>query len=167
MTKSVITIKSLKHSEFASQETHCFEATVYVDGKRAFIVSNDGHGGCDRYSPLAGSNNHAAVQSLVNTINAELGTEIVGEYKLQNSLDLVIGDLVNDKLMEKELTKVLKRVSYVFEGGLYQLPAKHKPSANMFDVVKKATWWNTANILLNELPKDQAMVAFKTIDGVA
>ena len=42
-----IELKNIKHSEFASQETHCYEATLYIDGKRVAIVGNDGHGGCD------------------------------------------------------------------------------------------------------------------------
>lgn len=41
-----ITLKNFKHAAFASQETYCFEATVYIDGKKAGIASNDGHGGC-------------------------------------------------------------------------------------------------------------------------
>lgn len=47
-----ITLKNIKHSEFASHETHCFEATVYIDGKRAFGVENDGQGGPNNYFPL-------------------------------------------------------------------------------------------------------------------
>ncbi len=41
-----ITLKNFKHAAFASQETYCFEATVYIDGKKAGTASNDGHGGC-------------------------------------------------------------------------------------------------------------------------
>jgi hypothetical protein len=41
-----ITLKNFKHAAFASQETYCFEATVYIDGKKAGIASNEGHGGC-------------------------------------------------------------------------------------------------------------------------
>lgn len=40
-----LTIKNLKISEFASHETNCFEATIYVDGRRAFIAENSGQGG--------------------------------------------------------------------------------------------------------------------------
>lgn len=49
MTKPVITLKNVKHAAFASQETNCFEATVYVDGKSFCKVSNEGHGGPDSY----------------------------------------------------------------------------------------------------------------------
>ena len=41
-------MKSIKHSAFASQETYCYEGYVYIDGKKAIYVSNDGHGGADR-----------------------------------------------------------------------------------------------------------------------
>jgi hypothetical protein len=41
-----ITLKNFKHAAFASQETYCFEATVYIDGKKAGHASNEGHGGC-------------------------------------------------------------------------------------------------------------------------
>lgn len=40
-----ITLKNVKHSAFASQETHCFEASVYLDNKRVARAHNDGHGG--------------------------------------------------------------------------------------------------------------------------
>jgi len=44
-------MKAIKHSEFASEETYCYEAAVYVDGKPFALVGNDGHGGCDRVYP--------------------------------------------------------------------------------------------------------------------
>ena len=43
-------LKNIKHSEFASQETNCYQAVVYLNGKPFADVSNDGHGGCD-YQP--------------------------------------------------------------------------------------------------------------------
>ena len=40
-----ITLKNFKHANFASEETYCFEATVYIDGQKAGHASNSGHGG--------------------------------------------------------------------------------------------------------------------------
>ena len=40
-----ITLKNLKISKFMSEETTCFQATIYVDGKIAGTAQNDGHGG--------------------------------------------------------------------------------------------------------------------------
>lgn len=46
---TTFTLKNLKVCEWASEETTCFTATMYVDGKRVGEVSNDGHGGCNSY----------------------------------------------------------------------------------------------------------------------
>jgi hypothetical protein len=43
-------LKNIKYFASGSQETPCYTATVYVDGKKAIYVDNDGHGGCDRTS---------------------------------------------------------------------------------------------------------------------
>jgi len=41
-----IELKNFKHSAFASQETLCYEAKVYVDGKLFGTARNQGTGGC-------------------------------------------------------------------------------------------------------------------------
>ena len=41
-------LKAIKYSEWASQETACYQAKLYVDGKSFAYVSNEGHGGPDR-----------------------------------------------------------------------------------------------------------------------
>lgn len=46
-----IEIRGIKYSGFASQETNCIEATVYIDGVRSGTVRNDGHGGCNYFHP--------------------------------------------------------------------------------------------------------------------
>ena len=43
------TLKNIKFSEFASHDSNCFQATVYIDGKRSGVVNNDGWGGCNNY----------------------------------------------------------------------------------------------------------------------
>ena len=40
-----IKLKNLKIAKFMSEETTCFQATIYVDGKIAGTAQNDGHGG--------------------------------------------------------------------------------------------------------------------------
>ncbi len=46
-----ITLKSLKHAAYLSEETNAFTATVYFDGKRIGHGRNDGHGGCTDVLP--------------------------------------------------------------------------------------------------------------------
>jgi hypothetical protein len=40
-----ITLKNISHNERLSEETNCFSATIYIDGKKAGEASNHGHGG--------------------------------------------------------------------------------------------------------------------------
>ena len=44
-----IELKNVKHVESMSEETECFTANLYVDGKKIGAVSNRGHGGCHDY----------------------------------------------------------------------------------------------------------------------
>lgn len=41
----VVTVRNVKVLERASEETLCFEATVYVDGRKFAYATNDGRGG--------------------------------------------------------------------------------------------------------------------------
>lgn len=42
-------LKAFKCAQFASEETLCFEANLYVDGKKICRVNNDGHGGSNSW----------------------------------------------------------------------------------------------------------------------
>src|SRR6516162_4225213 len=46
-----IELRNVKVAAFASEETTCFQATIYVDGKRCGTARNDGHGGCTWIEP--------------------------------------------------------------------------------------------------------------------
>ena len=104
-----ILIKNFKHSEFNSDETHCFQAAVYVDGKRGFIAGNCGHGGCNDYQVLN--------QELFDTASLyadalpaepyDYGEGFKGE--MQPDLDTVIGDLVIKELMRRDRKKAYNK----------------------------------------------------------
>ncbi len=44
-----IELKNIDFNPHFTRETHCFRATVYLDGKRVMKVENDGNGGPDRF----------------------------------------------------------------------------------------------------------------------
>lgn len=50
-----IELKNIKEHKGLSQETPAYTARVYVDGKPAVDVSNDGHGGCDYQYAIKGA----------------------------------------------------------------------------------------------------------------
>ena len=157
-----IEIKNIKFSGFATQETHCFQATVYIDGKKSFITSNEGHGGCNDYQPCGKSADRKTVYAQIKAIDEILSKEKVkfGEddkYEIENSLEIVIGNLMNEWLTEKEVKKTLKKITYFRDGNVYTLPAKYKPTPEALESVQKTKWWKKEYILLNLLDiKDAA-----------
>ena len=50
--RSAMELKNLSLNTSMSEETHCFRASVYINGKRMFAVSNRGCGGANEYSSL-------------------------------------------------------------------------------------------------------------------
>ena len=48
-----IELKNIYYAEFASFETSCYKATIYIDGKKVGTVNNDGQGGTDNVQPWA------------------------------------------------------------------------------------------------------------------
>jgi len=44
-----VSVKAVKIHDGLSEETMCFEATLYIDGKKAASASNRGQGGCNEY----------------------------------------------------------------------------------------------------------------------
>ena len=156
-----IKLKNIKHAAFASQETHCFTATVYLDDERFCTVRNEGFGGCDDFQPLKGGNN-SDLYAKIKEIDAELGKEILkcDGFEIENSIEIVIGDLVNKWLEEKEMKKILKKVAYLGKGGdIYTV--NMKPTPENLERVKKQKWWDEKYTFLNTMPIEQAAIHLK------
>jgi hypothetical protein len=99
-----IELKNIKNAQFASHETNCYSATIYVDGKRAGTVDNDGHGGCDNIH----WNDHIIGQTVEDWAASQ--PKIKTEYgELTYDLELLFGQLVDQWLLTKELTRNLKK----------------------------------------------------------
>lgn len=152
-----IEIKNIKYAAFASHETHCFSATVYVDGKRSFTVDNDGRGACNSYYPLNDKRTSASVYDQIIEIDRELEKDILDcdGFSVPNSLDIVIGDLMNKHLELKEARRILKKITYVKNGDMYQLPTSAKPTPENLKKVELFSWWKKEYVLLNTLTLEE------------
>ncbi|MBT7878091.1 MAG: hypothetical protein HN738_08415 [Gammaproteobacteria bacterium] len=161
-----VELKNLKHSEFASRETNCFEATVWLNGKRAFFASNDGHGGADYYAPLENQERSEFNGLLNDLINHCLtlpkwGSEFGGEDSMDVTPEILIGNLVNDTLDTKKLKKSLKKkVLFINENGIYQTGYRgnRKVDQNLIDMVKDE---NPDSIILNCLAFSEALALYR------
>jgi hypothetical protein len=108
-----IELKNLKTLASLSEETHCYTATIYVDGKPAFEASNHGHGGPDMYRPIAPftyEDEKRIDEWLANSkpiIGS--GTRPDGStWELRHSLEIEVGELINNEIARKRLARMLK-----------------------------------------------------------
>lgn len=135
-----ITIANLKHSESLSEETNAYTATILIDGKRAFDASNCGRGGMDLYHPIKDytgpSESEIDAWLKANTPPIEFHG-----MTLENSLELVVGDLIEEKLQTTRLKRMLKTKILVIaddngEPALYTY--KGKPTPETLGAMKAA-----------------------------
>jgi len=160
-----IEIKNVKHSEFASHETNCFEASVYIDGVRAGIVENDGQGGCNRYHPYELEikiNDYAKTLPPVVTSMKD-PHDSSKTFTYDQDADAVIDDLLTAHLYSKDLKRALaKKILYVKDDGkIYEtksMPAivlkVNLNQTRLQDILKAKT-------ILNKLPFPEALSIYR------
>ena len=137
--RSAMELKNLSHNVTFSEETHCFRATVYLNGKRMFCADNRGRGGSNDYYPLShgGLDHHllekgreefdeamslAREEAKRYTLKKiELGEDLqwaidaFGDGKSDELIDWLITDLINEQLTLKEMRKVMKKKVIVYD----------------------------------------------------
>ena len=156
-TKPNIELKNIKHTAWASEETHCYQATLYVDGVKWGIVSNQGHGGCDDFYGEAQSD----LGWLNDQIKATYEPYTYGDKSIEQNLDMVCADLVNQWLRDKDFNRAMKsKVLFTKPDvrGVWQLGFK-KPKTlwMMLDVMKAQ---NPQYTYLADLPVDEAKAIY-------
>ena len=162
-----ITLKNIKYAAFSSEETHCYEATVYFENKRAGIVKNDGHGGAD-YEYPENRDVWKAMQQYIGTL-PDVETDMRDPhdpdkmFTYGQSLENICHNLVNDFLTTRDLKRLLKR-KFVWQrddGGVYECKRRPEHTVEaMQDVIAKTE--PTAK-LLNAMPFDKALEIYRSI----
>jgi len=175
-----ITLKNIKYSAFASQDTHCFQATVYIDGVKLFTASNDGHGGCDSYDAIKGGVAPKLVFARVAEVNNKLRASLPWtQYKdgkfsavpvdtegtVPQDLEKIVCDLVNEWHREKEVKRIIKRnvLALNSDGELvtFKLKVKNPTVAQVLAVCDQIERQGEHTVL-NHLPVSQIADHFKS-----
>ena len=151
-----IELKNLKHSDFASQETYCFEASVYIDGKKAGTVSNQGCGGCHSYHP----------NTLYHILAKEAAKLPHHEWRLNEEVlsvapdaDTIISELVTEALTAKDLKSGMRRrILFVGDNGEI-FETKSVEAAVLAAQLKRADIYERlkTKTILNLLPFPEAL----------
>lgn len=157
------TLSKVSHNARLSQETHCFTAVLNVNGKPYFEVSNHGHGGPDMNNPLPGQTladfqvKESEVEAYVKTLPK---TKFEGG-EMDESLECIVGDLMNDHLISKEVKRKLsKKTLITIKGkeGVYAYPSPYTPE--YAQRLRSATKFSVDQIL-NELPLEESAAIYR------
>ena len=175
--RSSITIKNIKHAAFASEETHCFEATIYIDNKRSLRVSNDGHGGPNQYYHTKDQTDSAFKDQFNRAII--IGERYVQEHHTRswdeyasswsgNSelLDWLINDLMNEHFVLKEMRNVMKKKIVLFDKKDQQVYSfKQKPTQEAVAYYRKKHLLDGKKpwLFLNDLPEAESFYYWRKI----
>jgi hypothetical protein len=170
-------MKSIKHFASGSQETYCYTAVVYLDGKPFADVSNDGHGGCDYVhphdkSPLtkvqgAWRKKYDEIEEYFASLpNLDVGVHDWMPEGLSQSFELWCGEQVTNFLDKKELKRLMNRcvVAQIKRDGelkVYQWnKPKGKPDWLLKEMIKKE---NSNATILNDLSEADALDIWRTV----
>jgi len=170
-------LKSVKFNAHFSRETHCFTATVYLDGKRIMKVENDGNGGAHNYYPFHGQSKESfrtmldeaqekAYESLDDSVREEYKSLLINNpYAKSTALEWVITELLNEDLCLKDMRRLLKSKVAVFDesdGKIYQYSCK--PTEENLTFLKNKTA-DEPCVFLNDIPEHEAMVYWRRAEG--
>jgi hypothetical protein len=160
-------MKAIKFSEWASEETYCYQANVYLDGKPLAMVSNDGHGGCDReYSHNKFKGDYRATRKKVDDYFKSLPNTDVGKYKnipegFEQTFERWCHDQVCTYLYRRDLKKALKKNKVVKRKNDEGKMSLYDYGINALSDAIKHRWPEA--IILNDLPEDEALTIWREI----
>jgi hypothetical protein len=159
-----IELKNIKYSEFASHETSCYEATIYIDGKKAGIVENDGRGGCDHVTPWQLADEiDAYAKTLPPVVSKWIDPDTGKPAEMEQTHETIFGDILTDWLHAKDLKRAMSRcVMFTREDGrLYQATSMKKAALAKYLSESKLREALRAKEILNLLPFDRALEIYK------
>ena len=134
-------IRSLSQNKVSSNDTHHFNAHIYVDGTKVMRVENDGRGGNNYYTPPkeAGrklyrkaidiAENYCKTERWheyeeirskedLDLFNAGSSEILICHTKMDLEfayLDIAVGSLINEQLTMKEMDKALRKNIHIID----------------------------------------------------
>ena len=115
-----IELKKIYTNERFSEETNCFKAEIYLNGKKVGFAENDGHGGSTNYFGIEKyySKDIQDMEEYCKTLppivytKEEHGTDFVIDMTLEHYIDNIIMDYINAKQDKAQQKKYEKGICY-------------------------------------------------------
>jgi len=156
-----LALTKFKYYPSFSEETNAYEATVTIDGVPVFAASNRGIGGDDDYRPLEPKDVNRAklreAEAYAKTLPPRPSMHNLPDLPM--NLELLIGDLVTEKIIANDLAKKMKTKVLVLEDGkLFQYHHKAVSVDKMIEWVKQ----KKPNFpILNVMSFDEALAIYR------
>ncbi len=178
MKQNRITLKKLKVAEFASEETLCFAADVYYDGKLCAEARNDGQGGMTFVQPTDHAR-FAAACEFVATLPEEVSTIedktspngfFTYKMKIDDLVDHIASKTQDEKRIRAAFNRAMKKVAFVLKDSkgvprLYTSTSK-LPTDSMAHrerVINSFVVKNPKAVILNRLSETEAFELFQQV----
>ena len=166
-----IELKNISHYARGSEETPCYNATVYINGKKAIEISNDGHGGMDRQHTYPNIEERGLVQKANEWCVKKFGKKSFpyqsdGEEK-QCFYDMDLEHICHEELYKwldaKELKKDLnKKFLFLEDKKSKELRAYTRVKGEDLETFKLYfKGKHQKGVCLNFIPFDDALQIFK------
>ncbi|KPN62875.1 hypothetical protein SAMN04488527_1743 [Aliiroseovarius crassostreae] len=152
-----IELKSVKHAAFASEETQCYSASLWVDGKKIGTVSNEGRGGCDSFNGDRGAYSKADEWCKANLPKWE-GFD--GKM-IETDLEMQCGNLLDEWLTTRDLKRAMgKKILFRKpDGNVYEIAHKGQKDAAIAMIQRD----HPKAEILNTMPLEDALAIYRTI----
>ena len=167
MEIKTLEVKNLSHYAKGSEETPCYHAMVYINGKKAIAISNDGRGGMDHQHPYDGfchEDIKLANEWCIKKFGQKSFTYQSDDGEEVCTYDIDLEQYCHDELYKWLDTKILKRdlkKHYLFVEGT-ELKGYKKTSNDTDETFKQFFKQKHPNEkCLNFLPFDDALKLFK------
>lgn len=148
-----IELRNVKYAAFASEETTCFEGTLYIDGVSRGVVSNDGRGGAHRYSDYSAPKMLSDYASSLPARKRKLGGK---EYELAWSADCLVDEAFERAMQSKKLQSALRsKIVILDRDELSTIKWDKRFTLAQYEAHVEKNW--PGSIVLNALPFEQAL----------
>ena len=161
--KTPITLKNIKYSSRYSKATHLFQATIYMDGKRAMKVSNDGKGELNQYYHTRGQSHHEFKRQFERAI------KIAADYAEEKTptsylLDELVNDLMNEYFALKQMRNKMKTKTIFYDKKLKKVfHHDHKPTPENLSYLKRNLYAKSGVLFFNDIPEAEAFYYWRKI----
>ena len=153
-------LKSIKHAQWKSEETHCYNANLYVDGKPFAIVGNHGQGGADSedQDPRFKGNWSEKLREVEQYCREAYKFKGYKDVWINGSMEHACHVLMEDHLERKHYRPFLKQICGITDGKMWSYGKSDtvKPTKENMDRIRE-----NGEVFLNELPEDEAIAKIK------